>query len=129
MSRGGGETLHPQDTFFPARCQDKSERRQRYGSGILDVQGGAGHILCGGHYLDYQEVEQMTAGEIIRAKRRARGMTQADLGRAVHVTESMICQIERGSKTITLPLAKEVANVLRCSVGELAGDTDNRTEV
>ena len=49
-------------------------------------------------------------------------MTQAALAAAVQVDQSLICQIERGSKAISFPLAQEVAHALGCSISELAGD-------
>lgn len=65
----------------------------------------------------------MNTGEIIRAKRQELGMTQVALAKAVHVDQSLICQIERGSKAISFPLAVEVAHVLGCGVGELSGES------
>lgn len=61
----------------------------------------------------------MATGDIIRTKREAKGMTQKQLADAVGVAPSFITQIERGTKSITLALAKQVAVVLECSVAEL----------
>ena len=64
----------------------------------------------------------MSTGEIIREKRLALGMTQAALAQAVQVDQSLICQIERGSKAISFPLAQQVAHALGCSISDLAGE-------
>jgi len=61
----------------------------------------------------------MSIGENIKARREALGMPQGKLAEEVNVSQAMICQIERNTKTISLPLAVEVARVLGCEVGEL----------
>lgn len=58
-------------------------------------------------------------GENIRKQRRKIGMTSADLARSVQVSQPMISQIERGTKTVSLPLAAEIARVLDCEIQEL----------
>lgn len=62
----------------------------------------------------------MNVGDNIRTRRLALGMTQADVARAVHVDQSLICQFERGSKVPTLPLALELAGALQCELEDLA---------
>ena len=46
-------------------------------------------------------------------------MTQKQLAEKVFVDQSMICQIERGTKTPSLPLGKEIADALGCNVDDL----------
>ncbi len=58
----------------------------------------------------------MSIGETIRARRTALGMTQAALADAVQVDQSMICQLERGSKVPTVVLAKQIADELQCTL-------------
>ncbi len=58
----------------------------------------------------------MSIGTIIREKRMNKGLTQVQLGEQIGVTTSMVNQIERGTKMPTLPLAKEIADVLQCKV-------------
>jgi transcriptional regulator with XRE-family HTH domain len=62
----------------------------------------------------------MRIGEIILAKREAKKLTQEQLASAVGVSKSMICQIERGSKSPTIGLGKAIADVLGCTLDELA---------
>ena len=65
----------------------------------------------------------MTVGENIRSKRTLKGMKQIELARLVGVSQAMIAQIERGTKTVTVPLALDIAQILGCSIGELVGET------
>ena len=61
----------------------------------------------------------MNIGKNIKDKRSAIGMTQKELAEAVGVEQSMICQIERGTKTPSMPLGKQIADVLGCSIDSL----------
>lgn len=62
----------------------------------------------------------MTIGERIREKRKQKGMTQAELAKAVQVNQSMITQIERGTKSLSVGLGIELARALDCTLEELA---------
>ncbi|GAA6514587.1 hypothetical protein K370107A2_15900 [Merdimmobilis hominis] len=61
----------------------------------------------------------MSVGANIKAKRTALNLTQRELAQRVNVDPSMICQIERGTKMPTLPLGKEIADALGCTIEEL----------
>ena len=61
----------------------------------------------------------MSIGENIRRIRLERNITQADLARRVGISQPMIAMIERGTKTVSLPLSKEIADVLGCSINDL----------
>lgn len=61
----------------------------------------------------------MSVGEKIKTRRIEEEMSQEELARLVQVTQSMICQIERGSKVPTLILASEIAKALHCTVSDL----------
>lgn len=58
-------------------------------------------------------------GENIKARRQAMGMSQNNLASAVGVSVPMICQIERGTKSVTLILGAEIAKVLQCDLNDL----------
>lgn len=58
-------------------------------------------------------------GENIKARRQAMGMTQGNLASAIGVSVPMICQIERGTKSVTLMLGAEIAKVLQCDLNDL----------
>lgn len=62
----------------------------------------------------------MNIGASIRHIRKEKGMSQVELAKKVNVTQSMLCQIERGTKAPSLPLSMEIANVLGCTLNEIA---------
>lgn len=62
----------------------------------------------------------MSIGEKVKIKRLQQGLRQEDLALITGVTRSMIGQIERGTKTLTVPLGKEIARALNCSLEDLA---------
>lgn len=61
----------------------------------------------------------MSIGENVRSKRIALKLTQKELADAVGVDKAMICQIERGSKTLSMPLGKQIAEIFKCSLDSL----------
>ena len=63
----------------------------------------------------------MSIGENIKKYRIAKNLTQEELAEVVGVAQSMICQIERGTKTPTLPLGKDIAIALNCPLEALLG--------
>ena len=60
----------------------------------------------------------MNIGQNLRRIRESRAMTQAQLAESVRIAAPTVCQLERGTRTLTLPLAKEMADVLKCSVND-----------
>ena len=58
----------------------------------------------------------MTIGKKLRRIREDRNMMQKDLAEKIGVTPQLLCQVERGSRSLSLPLAIEVAEVLGCKV-------------
>ena len=65
------------------------------------------------------EVSRMSIGENIKNRRKSAGMSQNDLAAAVGVSVPMICQIERGTKSVTLMLGAEIAKILQCDLNDL----------
>lgn len=63
----------------------------------------------------------MSTGEIIRRRREALGIEQKEMAAQLEITPSMLCQIERGTKQVTIPLGKKIARILECTMDELAG--------
>lgn len=61
----------------------------------------------------------MSIGENLRRLRETQGMTQKELAKQVGVSVSMICQIERGAKSMSLPLGREITDILHCSLDDL----------
>lgn len=60
----------------------------------------------------------MATGEKMMQKRIEKGLSRKELAEKVGVTESMIGQIERGTKALTVALGKEIAQVLQCTVND-----------
>ena len=54
----------------------------------------------------------MSYGEKIKSIRESKGMTQEDLGEMIGVSKQMICQLERGTKNLTLQITAQIADAL-----------------
>lgn len=61
----------------------------------------------------------MSIGENVKRLCENKNYTQKELSDAVNVTQSMINQIERGTKTLTVPLGCELTKVLGCDLADL----------
>lgn len=61
-------------------------------------------------------------GERIRERREALGITQAQLGKAVHVTFQQVQKYERGANRVSASKLLLMADTLRCHVSELYGE-------
>lgn len=64
----------------------------------------------------------MSVGGNIRHIREEKGYSQRELGNMVGVAQSMICQIERGTKALSFQLSVDIAKALECDIKELAGE-------
>ena len=60
----------------------------------------------------------MSIGENIKKIREGRGIKQSELAERVGVTQSMMSQIERGSKVPSMPLGADIARELECSMDD-----------
>ena len=70
------------------------------------------------------EVSCMSIGENIKNRRKAFGMTQEKLADTVGINRSMVAQIERGTKSVTLRLAADMAKVLQCDVNDFLNEKE-----
>lgn len=61
----------------------------------------------------------MSIGKNIKARREELKLPQVRLAEQAGITQSMLCQIERGTKTVSLPLGKEIADLLDCKIEDL----------
>lgn len=61
----------------------------------------------------------MSIGENIKFLREQNNFTQKELAEKVNVKQSMIAQLERGSKVLSVPLAEQIAIVFNCSIIDL----------
>lgn len=57
--------------------------------------------------------------ENLKRMREEKGLSQAALAKAVGVSQGLIAQVERGTKTLTLPTAKAIVDKLGCSLEDL----------
>lgn len=63
--------------------------------------------------------ESLNIGSNIKNHRESLSLTQKQLADRVHVNNTMICQIERGSKTPNITLVIAIADALGCSIEDL----------
>lgn len=71
----------------------------------------------------------MNIGDNVKRLREARNMKQVELAQALGISQSMLAQIERGTKALTMNLALCVVSALGCSLDELAsGQTKTKEE-
>lgn len=63
-------------------------------------------------------------GGIIRDRRAAVGMTQAELGKVIGVTFQQVQKYERGFNRVSAATLLKIANALQCSVADLYNDPD-----
>lgn len=61
----------------------------------------------------------MNIGENTKKLRTNLGMTQEELSNQIGIGRSMLAQIERGTKAMSLSLAYEISKVLKCSIYDL----------
>lgn len=61
----------------------------------------------------------MSVGNNIKRLREERGLSQADLAMRANISQSMLSQIEKGTKNPSLQVGKEIADILGCSVDKL----------
>lgn len=59
----------------------------------------------------------------LKAIREARGLTQAQLGERANTTSQTIGRYEKTDAKLTLPILSELSRILRCTIGQLVGET------
>lgn len=64
--------------------------------------------------------------ENLKRIREAKGMSQSELSRASGISQSMIAQVERGTKVLTLITAKILVDALGCKLDDLTSDTSQK---
>lgn len=64
----------------------------------------------------------MNIGRNIKLMRIKAGLQQVELAEKLGISQSMICQIERGTKACSMQLGAEIAEVLGCKIGDLLQD-------
>lgn len=61
----------------------------------------------------------MNVGGNIRRAREEAGLTQVFVAERAGISQSMLCQIERGTKNPSLQIGKEIADILGCDLDSL----------
>lgn len=61
----------------------------------------------------------MMVGENIRRLRIEKGLSQKELAERAELAPSMICMIERGSKSPTVATVSEITKVLGCRIDDV----------
>lgn len=74
-----------------------------------------------------KEEIDLTIGANLKRLRLSKNMSQADLAKAVSVTQPMIAQIERGTKSLTMELGREISEVLEVPIDALLEDSTKQT--
>ena len=64
----------------------------------------------------------MSIGENIKEMRQRNSWTQEELAEKIGIKQSMVAQIERGTKTLTVPLGKQIAEVFGCTLDDLTNE-------
>lgn len=61
----------------------------------------------------------MSIGQKIKALRESKQMKQEELAEMLGISQSMVCQLERGTKAMTMPLGQEIAQIFSCTLDDL----------
>lgn len=64
----------------------------------------------------------MSIGENIKEMRQRKDWTQREFAEKIGIKQSMVAQIERGTKTLTVPLGKQIAEVFGCTLDDLTNE-------
>lgn len=65
----------------------------------------------------------MSVGNNIRRIREQKNLTQTYVAEQAGITQSMLCQIERGTKNPSLQDGKYIADTLGCTMESLLAET------
>lgn len=55
----------------------------------------------------------------LRKLRAEHGVSQAELARAIGVSQSLVAMVESGTRTLTVPMCVDIAEVLGCKIDEI----------
>lgn len=64
----------------------------------------------------------MNIGKNIKLMRIKADMQQVELAQRLGISQSMLSQIERGTKACTMQMGAEIAEILGCKIGDLLAD-------
>lgn len=67
-----------------------------------------------------------TIGNTLRERRKDAGYTQDEVARVLGVNQTMVLQIERGTKQLSLLNAAKLADLFGCTIEDLLGGSHER---
>jgi transcriptional regulator with XRE-family HTH domain len=59
--------------------------------------------------------------------RESKGMTQAELGEKVGVSQQMIYQLEKGLRVLSVPMLISISEALECTPNDILGFNNERS--
>lgn len=77
----------------------------------------------------FRQNGRVDMAEVMRERRAALGLSQAELAGVVGLDRRQIRRYEAGEAQPTLPVAKAIAQALGISIDELAGQTEQRLKI
>ena len=63
----------------------------------------------------------MNTASNLKIIRELKGISQAELGERIGVSQQMIFQLEKGFRTLSVPLLISVSNALECTPNDILG--------
>ena len=68
-----------------------------------------------------------TIGNTLRERRKDAGYTQDEVAKVLGVNQTMVLQIERGTKQLSLLNAAKLAELFGCSIDDLLGEVPHES--
>lgn len=72
-------------------------------------------------WTDLEDFAAQVAGDKLAAARKARGLTQTELGKKLGMPQAQVSRIERNPDRTTLATLKRIARALRVDISKLVG--------
>lgn len=63
----------------------------------------------------------MNTASNLKIIRELKGISQAELGERIGVSQQMIFQLEKGFRTLSVPLLISISNALECTPNDILG--------
>ncbi len=100
----------------------------------MDIEHYRACILFVCNHLHYSEVEglrSLTVAELdrnaqiafnLRRLRAEKGVSQAELAKAIGNSQAFVAMIESGARTLSAPMCMDIAKALGCEVKDILGE-------
>lgn len=63
----------------------------------------------------------MNTASNLKIIRELKGVTQAELGKRIGVSQQMIFQLEKGFRTLSVPMLVSISKALECTPNDILG--------